>query len=69
MELKDGDTAVQLAEAKDAYANFVKVGSEVGSITKPATITAAVNADETKIVLTVTPPTGDKGFIKFTTAK
>ena len=72
MELKDGDVAVQLAEAKDAYANFVKVGSEVTAITQQATITAAVKESvegSKKIVLTITPPTGDAGFIKFTTAK
>ena len=67
IELKDGDTEVQLAEAKDAYAQFVKVGTQVTDITDTATITAAVNAEK-KIVLTITPPTGDAGFIKFTTA-
>ena len=66
--LKDGDTAVQLKAAVDAYANFVKVGTVVTNITQTATIKATVNAEE-KIVLTITPPTGNAGFIKFTTAK
>ena len=69
LKLKYGDKAVQLKAAEEAYAQFVKVGTEVTDITQTATIKAAVNADETKIVLTITPPTGDAGFIKFTTAK
>ena len=48
-------TAVQLKAAEEAYAQFVKVGTVVTDITDTATIKAAVNADETKIVLTVTP--------------
>ena len=75
LQIKDGATGeeVQLAveEAAAAYANFVKVGTEVGSITQAATITAtaADTVDGKQVILTVTPPTGDKGFIKFTTAK
>ena len=72
MELKDGDVEVQLAaEATAAYAKFVKVGTQVTAITQAAEITAAVKdtTDGKQIVLTITPPTGNAGFIKFTTAE
>ena len=72
LQIKDGATGEEVKLAVEAavaaYQNFVKVGTVVTDITDTATI-KATEADGNKVILTVTPPTGDAGFIKFTTAQ
>lgn len=65
VELKDGDTEIQLRAATDAFANKVRKGNAVDAINTLCTsadITAAVQEGQKKVKLTITPPAGGTGF-------
>ncbi|NLF31954.1 MAG: hypothetical protein GX591_13830, partial [Planctomycetes bacterium] len=67
VELKDGDTEIQLRAATDAFANKVRKGNAVDAINTLCTssdITAAVQEGSKKVKLTITPPAGGTGFFK-----
>ena len=62
ISLTAGADAIQLA--KDKLAEKIRVGSTLGDITGEPNITAYPAADGTSLTFTITPPEGDRGFVK-----
>ena len=78
LQLKDGasgeEVELAIGDAKAHFAQFIKKGNEVNAITGTCSaddIVAAIKPGEgsKQVKLTVVPPTGGKGFIKFVAEK